>query len=614
VPAPGDPGHRRAALRLAGLWRFRLLPRADGDEDFAADDFDDREWDRLPVPSNWPMHGHGRPAYTNDRYPFPLDRRGYRRGTRPATTAPSFPLPAGWPAGPAVLRFEGVDSCFKVWLNGHALGHGKGSRVPTGVRGGPPAATGPQRARRAGCTSGPPAATSKTRTCGGLPGIFRTSRCSPGRPEASPTPSCTPISTTARASARCRSTTGPAARLTVAELGIDGPADRTYTVAVQPWSAESPRLFDAVLHTPGERSGCGSASRTVSIVDGRLLVNGAPVLLRGVNRHEFHPDFGRALPDAVARTDLELMKRHNINAVRTSTTPRGRRSWTLRRARHVGGRRVRPGDARLGEPDWRANPSDDPQWIDALLDRMGRMVERDKNIPASSCGRSAMRATPAPTSRRWRRGPANATRAAHPLRGRPRLPVRRRLQPHVRLARRGRRDRRSSSGPPFVMCEYAHAMGNGPGGLTEYQELFERHPRCAGGFVWEWLDHGIRTHTADARESTSPTAATSARNCTTGTSSSTASSPPTGALARAGGVREGDRTGQDHARHHRRDHRQTGTTSRTPSTSTSPGRSSTRGVPVAAAGSTCRRSGHAPRQTVRLPAAATSPLRTGRRG
>src|SRR5689334_1085098 len=101
------------ALRLSGTWRFRLLPRADAAEDFAADGFDDRDWDRLPVPSSWPMHGHGRPAYTNDRYPFPLDPPRVPTENPTGDHRTEFTLPDGWPAGPAVLRFDGVDSCFK---------------------------------------------------------------------------------------------------------------------------------------------------------------------------------------------------------------------------------------------------------------------------------------------------------------------------------------------------------------------------------------------------------------------------------------------------------------------------------------------------------------------
>src|SRR5207249_3188584 len=120
-----------ARLSLNGDWSFRLLPRATGDEDFAAPGFDDAAWDRLPVPCNWPMHSYGRPAYTNEKYLFPIDPPRVPTENPTGDHRLVFDLPAGWPAGEAVLRFDGVDSCFKVWLNGHELGHGKGSRLPT---------------------------------------------------------------------------------------------------------------------------------------------------------------------------------------------------------------------------------------------------------------------------------------------------------------------------------------------------------------------------------------------------------------------------------------------------------------------------------------------------
>jgi beta-galactosidase len=488
------------ALRLAGLWRFRLLPRADAAEDFAADDFDDREWDRLPVPSNWPMHGHGRPAYTNDRYPFPLDPPRVPTQNPTGDHRTEFTLPAGWPAGPAVLRFEGVDSCFKLWLNGNALGHGKGSRLPTEFEVGHLLRPGRNvlAVRVHQWSSG---SYLEDQDMWWLPGIFRDVTLL-ARPADGVADAFVHADFDHRTGLGTLSVdTGRAARLTVAELGIDGPADRTYTVAVRPWSAESPRLYDAVLHTPGERVRLRIGFRTVSIVDGQLLVNGAPVLLRGVNRHEFHPDLGRALPDAVARTDLELMKRHNINAVRTSHYPPQPAFLDL--CDELGMWVVDECDLEthgFGEADWRANPSDDPQWIDALLDRMGRMVERDKNHPSVimwSLGNESDTGTNLAAMATWTRE-RDPSRPVHYEGDRDCRYVdvySRMYASHAEVDEIGR-----SSGPPFVLCEYAHAMGNGPGGLTEYQELFERHPRCAGGFVWEWLDHGIRARTADGRE------------------------------------------------------------------------------------------------------------------
>ncbi|HEX8630668.1 MAG TPA: beta-galactosidase, partial [Catenuloplanes sp.] len=120
-----------AQLPLDGAWRFRLLPTADADPDgFEQPDFDDAGWDRLPVPAHWQLHGYGAPAYTNVVYPFPVDPPYVPDENPTGDYRRHFDLPDDWPAGPAVVRFDGVDSCYRAWLNGQELGHAKGSRLP----------------------------------------------------------------------------------------------------------------------------------------------------------------------------------------------------------------------------------------------------------------------------------------------------------------------------------------------------------------------------------------------------------------------------------------------------------------------------------------------------
>ncbi len=299
------------------------------------------------------------------------------------------------------------------------------------------------------------------------------------------------------------------ARVLVPELGVDAAAGETVAAGpVEPWSAERPRLYDGELRAAGETVPLRIGFRTVAIEDGELRVNGRRVLLRGVNRHEWDPDRGRALTEEAMRRDVELMKRHNVNAVRTSHYPPHPRFLEL--CDELGLYVIDECDLETHgfEPlGWRGNPSDDPRWRAAYLDRIARTVERDKNHPSVimwslgnesgvGCNLAAMAA--------WVRGrdPSRPLHYEHDLTS----SLLRRPQPHVRHARRGRRA--SGAGRsrrwrtpeldarrralPFLQCEYAHAMGNGPGGLAEYQALFERHPRCQGGFVWEWIDHGIR--------------------------------------------------------------------------------------------------------------------------
>ena len=487
-----------ARLSLNGDWRFRLLPRADTEPEPAAPDLDDSGWVRLPVPSHWPMHGHGRPAYTNDRYPFPLDPPRVPTENPTGDHRREFTLSAEWPAGPAVLRFEGVDSCFKAWLNGRELGHGKGSRLPTEFEVGTVLRPGRNvlAVRVHQWSSG---SYLEDQDMWWLPGIFR-----------DVTLLSRPVGGLADffVHAGYDSGTGTlrvdgagGARITVPELGIDGPADGEYTAAVLPWSAESPRLYDAVLSTGTERAALRIGFRTVSIVDGQLRVNGRPILLRGVNRHEFHPDLGRAVPVEDMRRDVELMKRHNINAVRTSHYPP--HPAFLQLCDELGLWVIDECDLEtqgFGEADWRGNPSVDPQWTEALLDRMRRMVERDKNHPSIimwSLGNESDTGDNLAAMAHWARD-RDPGRPIHYEGDRDCRYVdvySRMYASHAEVAEIG-----ATSGPPFVLCEYAHAMGNGPGGLADYQRLFETYPRCQGGFVWEWLDHGIRQRTSDCRE------------------------------------------------------------------------------------------------------------------
>jgi beta-galactosidase len=297
---------------------------------------------------------------------------------------------------------------------------------------------------------------------------------------------------------------------------VDLPAGETVRLpAVEPWSAESPRLYDGQLASAGERVALRIGFRTVAVTDGLLTVNGRRVLLRGVNRHEFHPDRGRAVDEATMLADVLLMKRHNLNAVRTSHYPPHPRFLEL--CDTYGLYVIDECDLETHgfEPvGWRHNPADDPRWQDALVDRMARMVERDKNRPSVilwSLGNESGVGRNLAAMANWarRRDPSRPLHYEGDWSS-PDVDVYSRMYPtHAEVDRIGRGEEPPLEDPeldarrramPLILCEYAHAMGNGPGGLWEYQELFERHARCQGGFVWEWIDHGLRAHTPDGRE------------------------------------------------------------------------------------------------------------------
>ena len=502
-------------LDLSGSWRFRYAERADLPADFAAPGYDDAGWDTIPVPGHWQLHGHGAPAYTNVRYPFPVDPPYVPDENPTGDHRRTFRLPDGFLAAGAraVLRFEGVDSALRVWVNGGEAGTSVGSRLPVEfdvtdlLRDGENVLA----VRVHQWSSG---SYLEDQDMWWLSGIFREVRLL-SRP-AGGIDDVAVHAGYADGAGTLRVDTPAPARVLVPELGIDVPTGTATAVPdVEPWSAEVPRLYDAEVVTDAERVRLRIGFRTVAIVDGVFTVNGRSVVLRGVNRHEFSPDRGRAVTGDEMLADVLLMKRHNVNAVRTSHYPP--HPAFLELCDEYGLWVVDECDLEthgFTVVDWRANPSDDPRWAEAYVDRMRRTVERDKNHPSvvmwslgneSGTGRN-LAAMAAWTRERDGSRPihyehdhscpdvdvysrmyashaevaAIATRSEQPL-------------PDAALDERRR-------AMPFVQCEYAHAMGNGPGGLLEYQELFESSPRCMGGFVWEWIDHGLRQRDPAGRE------------------------------------------------------------------------------------------------------------------
>ncbi|WP_186831942.1 glycoside hydrolase family 2 TIM barrel-domain containing protein [Streptomyces sp. ISID311] len=515
-----------ARLSLHGAWRFRLSAGATAEDDsFARPDFDDAQWQDLRVPGHWVLQGrsaaegpfegsgaarpNGAPVYTNTAYPFPVDPPRVPDENPTGDHRRVFDLPEEWGEGPAVLHFGGVESCARVWLNGQELGHFKGSRLPHEFEVGH--LLRPRRnvlaVRVHQWSSG---SYLEDQDQWWLPGIFRSVSLH-RRPEGSVADHFVHAGfdhRTGHGTLRVECT--PAGRVSVPALGLDLPTGERATVPVRPWTAEDPHLYDGELVTPGERIPLRIGFRTVRVEDGLLKVNGRRILLRGVNRHEFHPRDGRALDPETMRSDLLLMKRHHINAVRTSHYPPDPAFLDL--CDELGLWVVEEGDLEthgFAQQGWRDNPVDDPRWEPALLDRAQRMVERDKNHPSivlwslgNECGTgrglSAMAA--------WMRE-RDPSRPLH-YEGDPSCAdtdvYSRMYADHAEVERIGQRAEEPLPDPeldarrrhlPFLLCEYAHAMGNGPGGLSEYQRLFERYARCQGGFVWEWIDHGLRQRT-----------------------------------------------------------------------------------------------------------------------
>ncbi|HEX7189464.1 MAG TPA: glycoside hydrolase family 2 TIM barrel-domain containing protein, partial [Actinomycetes bacterium] len=512
------------SVDLRGVWRFRYWEHAEAPDDVGALDLDDTGWDTLPVPSHWQLHGYGAPAYTNVQYPFPVDPPYVPDENPTGDYRRTFAVPEGFLAGGAraVLRFEGVDSAFRVWLNGTEVGRSVGSRLPTELDVTDALAVGEDNLVAVRVHQWSSASYLEDQDMWWLSGIFREVRLL-SRPTGGLEDvfvHATYDSVTGGGSLRVE--TPVPARVRVPELGIDIPANEEILLgAVEPWSAEVPRRYDAVVvareddDAPLETVRLHVGFRTVEIVDGVFTVNGRPVKLRGVNRHEFSPDRGRAVTADEMLADVLLMKRHNINAVRTSHYPPHPHFLDL--CDEHGLWVVDECDLETHGfwlVGWRANPSDDARWQEAMVDRMRRMVERDKNHPSVvlwSLGNESGTGQNLAAMASWarQRDPSRPLHYEHDW-SCPDVDVYSRMYAtHDEVGAIATRSEEPLDDPalderrramPFLQCEYAHAMGNGPGGLLEYQQLFESSPRCMGGFVWEWIDHGLRQRDGLGRE------------------------------------------------------------------------------------------------------------------
>lgn len=509
------------------MWRFRLSQTIPVAEDFAADGFDDSGWDDISVPSHWVLQGdgaYGRPIYTNVQFPFPIDPPHVPDENPTGDYRRHFDVPADWSEAERVLlRFDGVESLFKLWVNGEEIGSAGGSRlahefdVTSSLRPG-------DNVIAVRVHQWSAASYLEDQDQWWLPGIFRdvTVIARPaggiddvwlrtgfenghGQIETEVTADATAFPVTLRLPELGIEQVWATAA-DVAPLDVDG---------VEPWSAEQPRLYNVTVSTAAESVAMRVGFRTVEIRGDQFLVNGRRVVFHGMNRHETHPARGRVFDEEHAREDLARMKRFNVNAIRTSHYPPHPRLLDL--ADELGFWVILECDLEthgFDKLDWVGNPSDDPVWRDAYLDRIQRTVERDKNHPSIviwSLGNEAGTGSNLAAMSAW----VHARDAGRPVHyegdhAGEYTDIYSRMYASVleteQIGTEGSRSKLLNCTPtqgarqrtkPFLLCEYAHAMGNGPGALDQYEALVHEHPRLHGGFVWEWRDHGILTTTPE---------------------------------------------------------------------------------------------------------------------
>ncbi|SDS51543.1 glycoside hydrolase family 2 TIM barrel-domain containing protein [Actinoplanes derwentensis] len=505
-PQPGRGGlPARAHLHtdaprqsLDGTWQVRRHPSP-------RHLTDDLDWSPIRVPGHLPLQGHGAPIYANLAYPFAVDPPHPPDDNPVADHRLEFAADTAVLAHPSVLRFEGVDGAATVWLNDVELGTLRGSRLTTefdvtGVlRGG----TNVLSVRLAQWSAH---SYLEDQDMWWMPGIFRSVTLL-ARPDGGIRDVFVHTSYDHRdgsGTLRVEVDSSSPVTISLPAFGDLQPGETHHLRLVSPWTAETPILYDLSVRTPSESVDLRIGFRTVHVEDGVLKLNGAPLLLRGVNRHEHDPKHGRTVDLETARAELLLMRSHNINAVRTSHYPPNAAFLDL--TDELGFYVMVENDLETHGFElngWRGNPSDDPQWSDAYADRMRRTVERDKNHASVlfwSLGNESGTGANLDAIAVWAKA-RDPERLVHYEGDRRSIytDVYSRMYAMTdEVERLGAGTAPSPRNLPFVLCEYAHAMGNGPGGLTEYQDLFHKYPRLAGGFIWEWVEHSLYGGTTEA--------------------------------------------------------------------------------------------------------------------
>ena len=535
----GDPGASECFRLLSGRWRFCYLPSPSHvPPGFEQDAFDDACWDSIPVPSSWQMHGYGRPNYTNVAYPYPVDPPHVPTENPVGLYRTRFALPPAWSARRILLHFGGVDSAFYVWLNGHLVGYSQGSHVPSEfdvtshVRAG-------LNLLAVQVFQWSDASYLEDQDMWRMSGIFR-DVCLLATPSAhvrdifvrtrfdeayrdavldlsvSLQNSSEERADGLRVVARLLDTAGQAVAERIVADGVAVGASEEKALAAEirvtsprKWSDEQPHLYDLLVSLYGpdgallEVQRVAVGFRQIERRGVEVLINGAPLEIRGVNRHEIDPDFGHAVTLDSMIADIKLMKQHNINAVRTSHYTDDTRWLDL--CDRCGLYVVDEADLETHGFAISGNISQlasDPEWEEAFVDRARRMVERDKNHPCIimwSLGNEAGYGPNHDAMAAWIRT-LDTSRLIHyeGAYDAPMVDVVSVMYPHVdRLIEQGKR---TDDPRPFFMCEYAHAMGNGPGNLKEYWEAIRTYPRLLGGCIWEWVDHGLRRATESGEE------------------------------------------------------------------------------------------------------------------
>lgn len=548
----GDRTASKFYQSLNGTWKFSFSENpGERIKNFYQTSFDSSQWDEISVPSHWQLQGYDYPQYTNTQYPW-VDKEDIQAPFAPTQYNPvgqylkEFSVPDKWENHPVYIHFEGVESAFYLWLNGNFVGYSEDTFTPATFDLTPYLIEGENKLA-VEVYRWSDASWLEDQDFWRMSGIFRdvflyatpkvhiedffvTTNLDDQYKNAD-----LQIKAKIRNYDRSQGKMRFQAMLFDEKGGevlekpisipvhLDGNSEHTLQSSVfvdnpLKWSAEKPHLYKLVLCLFGENGNiietesCNVGFRAFEIKDDLMKINGERIVFKGVNRHEFTADRGRAVTYEDMVHDIQLMKQHNINAVRTSHYPNHPLWYDL--CDEYGLYVIDETNLEThgtwrydqdGEGD--AIPGSKPEWTANVLDRCNSMFQRDKNHPSvviwslgneSYGGDNFLKMHDFfkendPTRVVHYEGVFHyrASEAASDIESTMYVSPEG-IERYAKQAKKGAK--------PYLLCEFSHAMGNSLGNFNKYTKLFDEYLILQGGFIWDWKDQGLRTKTEDGTE------------------------------------------------------------------------------------------------------------------
>ncbi|GAE92013.1 beta-galactosidase [Gracilibacillus boraciitolerans JCM 21714] len=536
---------------LNGKWKFYFSENPDQRiKDFYQHDYDVSKWDNIKVPAHWQLEGYDYPQYVNTRYPW-IEHEDIQAPFAPTNYNPvgqyvtSFELEDTWKEKPVILHFAGVEAAFYVWLNGELVGgYSEDTFTPAEFNLTPYLQDGKNKLA-VEVYRWADASWLEDQDFWRMSGIFRDvylyaipelhlydHRIRTSLDESYQNATLEVQAyvlnyfkqsfQTSKLEIELVSAENQSVTKQTIELDLYQKESATVTITTnisepRQWSAEDPYLYTVVFTLKGEDDqivevfATKIGFRQFEMIDNIMHINGKRIIFKGTNRHEFSADHGRAVTEQDMIDDIVLMKKYNINAVRTSHYPNHPKWYDL--CDQYGLYVIDEtnlethGTWRYGQQTLENSlPGSKPEWTENVLDRCKSMYERDKNHPSIviwSLGNESFGGDNFLKMHDFYRS-EDPTRLVHYEGIFHYRPSDRASDMESTMYRSPQELEFYANQPgekkPYILCEYSHSMGNSTGNLHKYTELFDRYPTLQGGFIWDWKDQALRHHTEEGTE------------------------------------------------------------------------------------------------------------------